>query len=178
MRSRSLSDRRQACYISNVMPRRSKADLNVVPIADRPYPRPLESLDVLEERAWRAIVDASPRGWIDAAEQVILRQIVTQVAIGERQATRLRKMAEAGVEDPEVERALSRAHGEAMQNTIKGMTALRATPQARERSRNVGRLFDREPPAGKRRPWEVRAPTIEAEPVDGDETDFSQPTTR
>jgi len=65
-----------------------------------------------------------------------------------------------------------------MAAVIAGMTALRATPRSRLRPREAGRLFDREPPAGQARPWEARAPTIEAEAVDVDETDFSQPTTR
>jgi hypothetical protein len=136
----------------------------------RARPSPPENLDAAERRAWHAVVDASPGGFIDAAGQIILRQVVTQVAISERHAHRLRKMAEANDEDLEVERSLAKAHSEAMRNTIIGMTALRATPRSRDRPRDAGRTFDRETPSGQTRPWEVRAPTLEAEACDSDET--------
>jgi hypothetical protein len=150
------------------MSRPSKADLRVVSLPGRGRPEPPEQLDDAETRAWQAIVDASPDGFLDGAGQLILRQVVTQVALGERHARHLRKMAEAGVDDVEAEITIGRAHAEAMKNTVHGMTALRATPKSRMRSRDSARAFDRSPSG--RRPWEVRAPTIEAEGADGDES--------
>jgi hypothetical protein len=107
-------------------------------------PEPPGQLDDAERRARQAIVDASPDGFLDGAGQLILRQVVTQVAIGERHARRLRKMVEAGVDDVEAEIMIGRAHAEAMKNTVHGMTALRATPKSRMRSRErlLGRRRD------------------------------------
>jgi hypothetical protein len=78
-------------------------------------------------------------------------------------------MAEAGVDDIAVEIAIGRAHGERMKSVIQGLTALRATPRSRLTSRASGRAFTRSPTG--RRPWDIRAPTIDASVNDdGDET--------
>lgn len=153
------------------MPRKSQADLNAVRLPDRGRPEPPAQLDAAEAKAWRSIVDASPDGFLDGAAQLILRQVVAQVAVADRHAERLRALASQPEDHVEAEIAIARAHREATASIVKGMTSLRATPRSRDRPRDAGRLFDREPPAGQVRPWEVRAPTIEAEANDdGDAT--------
>jgi hypothetical protein len=152
------------------MPRKSKADHLKVVALGRPRPEPPSSLDAAEARSWHAIVDAAPEGFLDSAAQLILRQVVAQVAVADRHAERLRALAALPEDHFETELAVARAHRETLASIIHGMTTLRATPRSRARPRDVGRTFDRLPPAGDRRPWEVRAPTIDAEASDGDET--------
>jgi hypothetical protein len=78
------------------------------------------------------------------------------------------KWLRPGVDDFEGEVELGRAHAEAMKNTVHGMTALRATPKSRMRSRDSGRTFARAPSG--RRPCDIRASVIDADANDGDET--------
>ena len=153
------------------MPRKSKADhLKVVSLRG-PRPEPPSSLDAAEARSWWAIVDAAPDGFLDGAAQLILRQVVAQVAVADRHADRLRALAALPEDHFETELAVARAHRETLAAVIQGMTTLRATPRSRVRPRDAGRTFDRLPPAGARRPWETRAPTIDAEVnADGDAT--------
>ena len=151
------------------MPRRSSADLHIVRLPGKGRPEPPEQLDAAEQRAWRAIVDASPDGFLDGAGQLVLKRVCAQVAVVERLERRLRKMTEAGVDDIEAEIAIGRAHGERMKSVIQGMTALRATPRSRLTSRTSARTFARSPSG--RRPWDIRAPVIDASADDdGDET--------
>jgi hypothetical protein len=76
----------------------------------------------------------------------------------------------AGQEDRiEAELALTVAHGKVMSNIIRGMTTLRATPRSRAAPRDVGRTFVRSPSG--LRPWELRAPTIDATANDADVND-------
>jgi hypothetical protein len=53
------------------MPRRSDADLSIVPmLPGKGRPQPPKALDQIEARAWNDIVDALPSQWIDAAAQM------------------------------------------------------------------------------------------------------------
>jgi hypothetical protein len=75
------------------MPRKSKADhLKVVSLRG-PRPEPPSSLDAAVARSWWAVVDAAPDGFLDGAAQLILRQVVAQVAVADRHAERLRALA-------------------------------------------------------------------------------------
>jgi hypothetical protein len=152
------------------MPRKSKTDYLKVVSLRGPRPEPPSSLDAAEARSWWAIVDATPNGFLDSAAQLLLREVVAQVAVADRHAERLRGLAAQPADHFETEREVAKAHRDAMAAIIAGMTTLRATPRSRLRPRDAGRTFDRELPAGHRRPWEARAPLIEGEAADGDET--------
>ena len=83
------------------MPRRSDADLSIVPLLPgRGRPEPPKALDQIEARAWNDVVDALPDRFLDPAGQLVLRRMVTQVAIAERLEERLRRLADMG-DDPE-----------------------------------------------------------------------------
>ena len=76
------------------MPRRSAADLSIVPLVPgKGRPEPPKALDQIEARAWNDVVDALPDRWLDPAGQLVLRRTVTQVAIAERLEDRLRRLA-------------------------------------------------------------------------------------
>jgi hypothetical protein len=75
---------------------------------------PPSALDAVEARAWRAIVDASPSGYLDGTAQLILRQVVTQVAVADRHSQRLRSLAAQPEDHFEAEVEVARAHREAM----------------------------------------------------------------
>jgi hypothetical protein len=106
-----------------------------------------------EQKSWRAIVDASPDGFLDGAAQLLLRQVVAEIAVADRHAERLRRMAASrqgvALED---ELAIGRAHRDVVKSIIAGMTALRATPRSRVRPRDAARQFDRSPSGP--RPWD------------------------
>ena len=143
--------------------------MDIVPLPGRRRPDPPGHLDAVEQRAWRAIVDASPDQWIDGAGQQILRRVVSQLSVCERIETRLRRLGQSDAE-LELELALAKAHREAMKASIYGMTALRATPRSRMASRNARTAFEASPRG--RRPWEIRARVV-SDPRgddDGDET--------
>ena len=79
------------------MPRRSDADLSIVPmLPGRGRPEPPKALDQIEARAWNDVVDALPDRFLDPAGQLVLRRVVTQVAIAERLEERLRRLADDG----------------------------------------------------------------------------------
>jgi hypothetical protein len=148
------------------MPRKARADhLKVVSLC-RPRPEPPKDLDAAEARSWKAIVDASPDGFLDSAAQLLLRQVCAQIAIADRHAERLRALAAQPDDQIEAELAIADAHRKAMAAIIVGMTTLRATPRSRMRPRDAGRAFDRSVAAGDARPWEVRAPLTEGEARD------------
>jgi hypothetical protein len=152
------------------MPRKANADhLKVVSLGP-PRLEPPEALDAAEARIWRSVVDAAPGGFLDSDAQLILRQVVCQIAVADRHAERLRALAAQPEDRIEAELVLVEAHRKAMAAVITGMTTLRATPRSRIRPRDAGRTLERLPAAGATRPWETRAPTLEAEPGDGDET--------
>jgi hypothetical protein len=89
------------CYLLLTMPRRSDAELSIVPlIPGKGRPEPPKGLDSIESRAWNDVIDALPAQWLDPAAQLILRRTAAQVAVAERLEARLRKLAEMG-DDPE-----------------------------------------------------------------------------
>jgi hypothetical protein len=126
---------------------------NLVLLPGRGRPEPPPKLNETEQRAWRAIVDASPDGFLDGAAQLLLRQVVAEIAVADRHAERLRRMAASregvALED---ELAIGRAHRDVVKSIIAGMTALRATPRSKVRPRDAGRAFDRAPSGP--RPWD------------------------
>jgi hypothetical protein len=140
------------------MPRRSAADISIVPmLPGKGRPAPPKALDQIEARAWNDVVDALPSQWIDAAAQMVLRRLVCQIAIAERVEARLRDLAMMG-DDPEAleaERLLAAMHRETAKSVIHGLTALRATPRSRMAPREGRSKFDRG--AGSFRPWEIVA---------------------
>ena len=73
--------------------RKSGVSLTVVPPAlpgERPVPA--ADLDATEQRIWKAIVDALPPVWLDAAAQEILTRAVAQAVVCEGQEARLREL--------------------------------------------------------------------------------------
>ena len=57
------------------MPRRSDADLSIVPmLPGKGRPEPPKALDPIEARAWNDVVDALGQ-WIDASAQIVLRRL-------------------------------------------------------------------------------------------------------
>ena len=58
------------------MPRRSAADLSIVPLLPgKGRPEPPKELDQIEARAWNDVVDALPGRWLDPAGQLVLRRV-------------------------------------------------------------------------------------------------------
>ena len=96
------------------MPRRSDADLSIVPmLPGKGRPEPPKALDQAEARAWNDVVDALPDRFLDPAGQLVLRRVVTQVAIAERLEDRLRRLALMD-DDPEAlgaEASIAAMHG-------------------------------------------------------------------
>ena len=91
------------------MPRRSAADLTIVPLVPgRGRPEPPKALDQIEARAWNDVIDALPDRWLDPAGQLVLRRVATQVAIAERLEDRLRRLALID-DDPEALAAEARS---------------------------------------------------------------------
>ena len=140
------------------MPRRSDADLSLVPmLPGKGRPAPPKALDQVEARAWNDVVDALPSQWIDAAAQMVPRRLVCQIAIAERLEARLRQLAMTA-DDPEAleaEQLLARMHRETAKSVAHGLTALRATPRSRMAAREGRSRFERG--AGAFRPWEIVA---------------------
>jgi hypothetical protein len=140
------------------MPRRSAADLSIVPLVPgKGRPEPPKALDQTEARAWNDVIDALPDRFLDPAGQLILRRTVTQVAIAERLEDRLRRLAGMG-DDPEAleaEARIAAMHRETAKAVLIGLTALRATPRTRMAPREGRSRFERG--AGAFRPWEIVA---------------------
>jgi hypothetical protein len=140
------------------MPRRSEADLSIVPLLPgKGRPEPPKALDQTEARAWNDVIDALPSHWIDAAAQIVLRRVAAQIAIAERVEARLRDLAMRGdhLEALEAEQVLASMHRETAKSVIHGLTALRATPRSRMAPREGRSKFERG--AGAFRPWEIVA---------------------
>jgi hypothetical protein len=139
------------------MPRRSDADLSIVPmLPGKGRPEPPKALDQNEARAWNDVIDALPGHWINASAQLVLRRVVAQVAIAERLEARLRSLAAMG-DDPEAleaEQALAVMHRETAKSVIYGLSALRATPRSRMAAREGRAKFER---GAAFRPWEIVA---------------------
>ena len=140
------------------MPRRSAADLSIVPmLPGKGRPEPPKALDQIEARAWNDVIDGLPDRWIDPAGQLVLRRTVTQIAIAERLEDRLRRLALLD-DDPkalEAEKAVAAMHRETAKAVILGLTALRATPRSRMAAREGRSRFERG--AGALRPWNIVA---------------------
>jgi hypothetical protein len=140
------------------MPRRSDADLSIVPmLPGKGRPEPPKELDQIEARAWNDVIDALPGQWVDAASQLVLRRVVCQIAIAERLEDRLRRLAllEGDSEALEAEQLVARMHRETAKSVVHGLTALRATPRSRMAAREGRSRFERG--AGSLRPWEIVA---------------------
>jgi hypothetical protein len=140
------------------MPRRSAADLSIVPLLPgKGRPEPPKALDQIEARAWNDAIDALPDRWLDPAEQLVLRRTVTQVAIAERLEGRLRRLAlmEDDSEALEAEKAVAAMHRETAKAVILGLSTLRATPRSRMAARESRSRFERG--AGGVRPWNIVA---------------------
>ena len=135
--------------------RKSAASLSVVPVVPgQGRPKPPASLDSLERRIWRDVIDALPAHWLDLAGQLILRRLVAQAAISERREARLRQLRareEDGGEDAD---ALAALHGVSSKTVAYLLGQLRATPRSRIVSRAAGPQLEQAP---KSRPWEIRA---------------------
>src|SRR5262245_23020386 len=137
------------------MPRRSAASLGVVPVLPgRGRPEPPADLDELEQRIWREVVDALPGHWLDTAGQVILRRLVAQAAVSERQELRLRQLRAQQQDDGEEAGALAAQHGAVGKNGDYLLSQLRATPRSRTVSRAAGPQIEQAPDS---RPWDIRA---------------------
>src|SRR5215468_12349728 len=114
------------------MPPKSAASLAVVPrVPGRGRPEPPADLDELEQRIWREVVDALPGHWLDTAGQVILRRLVAQAAVSERQELRLRQLRAQQQDDGEEAGALAAQHGGVAKNVAYLLSQLRATPRSR-----------------------------------------------
>jgi hypothetical protein len=143
--------------VSRIMPRRSNADLSIVPmLPGKGRPQPPKALDQIEARTWNDIVDALPGQWIDAAAQLVLRRVAAQVAIAERVEARLRDLAMREDEPGalEAQQVLAGMHRETAKSVIHGLTALRATPRSRMAPREGRNKFER---GASFRPWEIVA---------------------
>jgi hypothetical protein len=140
------------------MPRRSAADLSIVPLVlGKGRPEPPKALDQTEARAWNDVIDALPDRFLDLAGQLVLRRTVTQVAIAERLEGRLRRLSEME-DDPEAleaEKTIAAMHRETAKAVIAGLTVLRATPRSRMAARESRSRFERG--AGALRPWNIVA---------------------
>ena len=137
------------------MPRRSAASLGVVPVLPgRGRPEPPADLDELEQRIWREVVDALPGHWLDTAGQVILRRLVAQAAVSERQELRLRQLRAQQQDDGEEAGALAAQHGVVAKNVAYLLSQLRATPRSRVVPRAASSRLEQAPDS---RPWEIKA---------------------
>jgi len=135
--------------------RKSAASLSVVPVLPgRGRPEPPADLDPLEQRIWREVVDALPGHWLDTAGQVILRRLVAQAAVSERQELRLRQLRAQQQDDGEEAGALAAQHGVVAKNVAYLLSQLRATPRSRVVPRAAGSRLEQAPDS---RPWEIKA---------------------
>jgi hypothetical protein len=135
--------------------RKSASSLSVVPVVPgQGRAEPPASLDTLERRIWRDVVDALPAHWLDLAGQLILRRLVAQAAIAERREARLRQLRAQDRDSGEDADAIASLHGVSAKTIAYLLSQLRATPRSRIVSRSAGPQFDQAP---KSRPWEIRA---------------------
>ena len=147
------------------MPRRSDADLSIVPmLPGRGRPRAAASRSIqIEARAWNDIVDALPGQWVDTAGQIILRRTAAQIAIAERLEARLRDLATMSGDEEALaaEAELAVMHRATSKSVIACLTALRATPRSRMAAREGRAKFERGPAF---RPWEIVAKRSDGQP--------------
>ena len=110
-------------------------------------------LDSIEQRIWREVVDALPGHWLDFAGQLVLRRLVAQAAVSERQEVRLRQLRAQDQDGGEEAGTLAAQHGVLAKNIAYLLTQLRATPRSQLRSRAAGSKVAQAPGW---RPWEIR----------------------
>jgi hypothetical protein len=135
--------------------RKSAALLSVLPVVPgQGRPKPPASLDSLERRIWRDVVDALPAHWLDLAGQLVLRRLVAQAAISERREARLRQLRAREEDGSEGADALAAQHGVSSKTVAYLLGQLRATPRSRIESRAAGPQLEQ---AAKSRPWEIKA---------------------
>jgi hypothetical protein len=135
--------------------RKSAASLTVIPVVPgQGRPEPPESLDALERRIWRDVVDAMPSHWFDLAGQLVLRRLVAQAAIAERREARLRELRALDRDSGEDAEALAVLHSASAKAVAYLLGQLRATPRSRVVSRAAGPEVEQAP---KFRPWEIKA---------------------
>jgi hypothetical protein len=133
------------------MARKSAADLAIVPLLGGGRPEPPADLDATEQSIWKAVVDASRPHAIDPAAQLILKRLVAQAALCERQEARLRALRAQRPDDDEELNALATAHGNAAKMVTFLLTSLRCTPRSRVRLRAADSETSKVPIT---RPWE------------------------
>ena len=137
------------------MSRGRKSALSVVPqVPGEGRPKPPASLDALERRIWRDVVDALPAHWLDPAGQLILRRLVAQAAIAERRERRLRALRAVDQDAGEDAAELATLHGVSSKLVAYLLGQLRATPRSRVLSRAAGPQLEQAP---RSRPWEIKA---------------------
>ena len=147
------------------MPRRSDADLSIVPmVPGRGRPEPPKALDPTEARAWNDVIDALPGQWVDLAGQIILRRTAAQVAIAERLEARLRDLATMSDDEEalaaEAELAvMHRATSKSRHRLPDGVAGDAQEPHGRSRRPGQVRARSCLPPMGDRR-QEVRWPAV------------------
>jgi hypothetical protein len=120
----------------------------------RVAPEPPADLDVLEQRIWREVIDALPGHWLDRAGQLVLRRLVAQAAVAERQEVQLRQLRAQEQDGGEEAATLAAQHGVLAKNVAYLLTQLRATPRSQLRSRAAGSQMEQAPDS---RPWEIKA---------------------
>jgi hypothetical protein len=142
------------------MPRKSasaKAMVELSPLLPSAgRPEPPRELHPSEAKAWRDIIDALPDHWVDLAGQLILRRLVTQVAIAERKEQRLRRLLrdDSVAADVDIDE-LTTSHAATAKHISHLLAQLRATPRSRMVPRSV--LFEPRHQEPDERPWDVRA---------------------
>jgi hypothetical protein len=137
------------------MPRKAAAELAIVPrVPGQGRPEPPADLDVLEQRIWREVIDALPGHWLDRAGQLVLRRLVAQAAVAERQEVQLRQLRAQEQDGGEEAATLAAQHGVLAKNVAYLLTQLRATPRSQLRSRTAGSRLEQAPDS---RPWEIKA---------------------
>jgi hypothetical protein len=135
--------------------RRSQASLSIVPaIPGAGRPDPPAHLDGNEAQVWRAVVDALPGRWIDAAGEQVLLRLVAQAAVAAGLETRLRGLrAQRPPDDKEIA-MLAGMHGGVAKSVAYLLTTLRATPRSRVVSRAAGPKVTEVP---RSKPWDTQA---------------------
>jgi hypothetical protein len=135
--------------------RKSEASLTVVPLVPgQGRPKPPAGLDKLERRIWKGVVAALPAHWLDPAGQLVLRRLVCQAAVCERQERRLRELRALDQDSSEDATALATLHAATAKIVAYLLGQLRATPRSRVVSREAGPKIEEAPRA---RPWEITA---------------------
>ena len=95
-----------------------------------------------------------PAYWVDPAGRQVLRRLVAQAAIAERQEAGLRLMRAQGQDGSEDATALATLHAATAKAVAYLLGQLRATPRSRIVSRDAGPKVEETPRA---RPWEIQA---------------------